>query len=296
MSRLDPPARYDDDRRAIWADAVARLTAAGRVFRADPEVLSAYTEAVHAHRQASEVLAKTSVMIIRNGKAEENPALAIQQRAADAMARASRNLGLDRVPADPAGPEVTMTGQGAVPGRDSRLCGGPKRQGGGDCTRPAGWGTPHPGTGRCKLHGGCLPNQVAAALNERAAREIAKLDVPPVANPFEELSRLAGQCVSWKDAMAAKVNELTSLRYEGGPGIEQLRAEVMLWERALDRCLAALTAMARLNIESRLAGVRAATLQMLEEALADALAASGLDAYGQDAARSRFRQKVRVVS
>ena len=25
----------------------------------------------------------------------------------------------------------------------------------GHCQRPAGWGTPHPGAGRCKLHGGC---------------------------------------------------------------------------------------------------------------------------------------------
>lgn len=37
---------------------------------------------------------------------------------------------------------------------DSRLCGGTKRGGAGTCTRPAGWGTGHVGTGRCKLHGG----------------------------------------------------------------------------------------------------------------------------------------------
>jgi hypothetical protein len=32
-----------------------------------------------------------------------------------------------------------------------------KNRPGGLCTRPAGWGTPHPGTGRCKFHGGCSP-------------------------------------------------------------------------------------------------------------------------------------------
>lgn len=37
---------------------------------------------------------------------------------------------------------------------DSRYCGAKKRQGEGTCKRPAGWGTEHPGTGRCKLHGG----------------------------------------------------------------------------------------------------------------------------------------------
>lgn len=36
------------------------------------------------------------------------------------------------------------------------ICGARKRDGSDDvCKRPAGWGTPHPGTGRCKLHGGC---------------------------------------------------------------------------------------------------------------------------------------------
>jgi P27 family predicted phage terminase small subunit len=287
--RLEPPAYFDDEHRAIWADAVTRLTSSGRVFRADPEVLAAYVEAVRSHRQATRLLAQSSVMIVRDGKAVENPALAIQQRAAAAMAAASRSLGLDRVPG-------TVTAAEPEPVHDSKFCGGPKRQGEGNCTRPAGWGTPHPGTGRCKLHGGCLPTQVTAALNERAARELARLDVPPVTNPFDELARLAGQCVAWKDDMGAKVSELTGLRYEGGVGTEQLRAEVALWERALDRCLVALSAMAKLNIEARLAGVRQATAQMLEEALTAALAKSGLDITGQSQAREAFRQRLRVVS
>jgi hypothetical protein len=37
-------------------------------------------------------------------------------------------------------------------------CGAKKRgESGGQCARPAGWGTDHPGTGRCKLHGGATP-------------------------------------------------------------------------------------------------------------------------------------------
>lgn len=37
-------------------------------------------------------------------------------------------------------------------------CGGHKRgEGGGFCTQPAGWGTDHPGQGKCKLHGGASP-------------------------------------------------------------------------------------------------------------------------------------------
>lgn len=287
-TRLDPPGHYDDERRTIWADAVARLTQSGRVFRADPEVLAAYVEAVRSHRQATKLLSQSAVMIVRNGKAEENPALGIQQRTADAMARASRTLGLDRAP--------SVTVPDPLPVHDSKYCDGPKRQGEGTCTRPAGWGTPHVGTGRCKLHGGCSPSHVTAGLNAQAARALARLDADPVTNPLDELARLAGQCVAWKDMMAGKVNELTHLRYEGGPGVEQLRAEVMLWERALDRCLMALSAMAKLNIEQRLAGVRAATVQMLEEALTQALQKSGADIHGQAAARDEFKKLVKVVA
>lgn len=32
------------------------------------------------------------------------------------------------------------------------------------CKRPAGWGTSHPGTGRCKLHGGCSTGKKSGLL------------------------------------------------------------------------------------------------------------------------------------
>ena len=51
-SRLEPPPHYDDERREIWAETIARLTAGGRIFRADAEILNTYVEAVRSHRQA----------------------------------------------------------------------------------------------------------------------------------------------------------------------------------------------------------------------------------------------------
>jgi hypothetical protein len=43
-------------------------------------------------------------------------------------------------------------------GKSMTLCGGKKRGGEGTCSQVAGWGTAHPGTGRCKLHGGASPS------------------------------------------------------------------------------------------------------------------------------------------
>lgn len=44
--------------------------------------------------------------------------------------------------------------------KNYRVCGSQTRQSESRpvCHRPAGWGTSHPGVGRCKLHGGCSPS------------------------------------------------------------------------------------------------------------------------------------------
>ena len=151
---------------------------------------------------------------------------------------------------------------------DADYCGARKRQGEGTCRHPAGWGTPHPGTGRCKLHGGNTANHRTAATEIQARRELARLNLPPVEDPLTELARVAAEVVAWKDAIGAKVNELTELRYKAGEGGEQLRSEVALWERALDRCERFLTAMARLNIDERLARISEAQAAAVIAAIA----------------------------
>jgi len=62
------------------------------------------------------------------------------------------------------------------------LCGGQKRQEptpehpSTTCTRPAGWGTPHPGVGRCKLHGGNTSFHLKS-LEKRAELQAAREQV-----------------------------------------------------------------------------------------------------------------------
>jgi hypothetical protein len=79
-------------------------------------------------------------------------------------------------------------------------CDGPKRQGTGTCTQRAGWGTPHPGVGRCKLHLGSTPSHVAAgqrALAERAVQTYgAPREVTPIQAMVELLHDSAGH-VAW---------------------------------------------------------------------------------------------------
>src|SRR5580692_7153568 len=126
-------------------------------------------------------------------------------------------------------------------------CGGTNRQGE-PCGNPAGKGTDHLGSGNCSNHAGSTPTGRLAALNERAERLLYQRDAAPVTDPLSALQRLAGRAAAWEDIIGEKVNELHSLRYstEGG---EQLRAEIAVMERAMDRLGKLLVDIAKLNIE-----------------------------------------------
>lgn len=77
---------------------------------------------------------------------------------------------------------------------DKPKCGGLLRDGSGrTCTRPAGWGTSHPGEGKCKLHGGGSPrgtespqfkhgiysHYMAASWQQKATEMEATIDLLP---------------------------------------------------------------------------------------------------------------------
>ena len=97
-----------------------------------------------------------------------------------------------------------VTGATSPGDRDKRyeICGGKKRQGEGDCTRPAGWGTDHPGIGKCKLHGGSTPNHATNAVTTQAKRDVvlfgARRDVHPADALLELVQWTAGEVDYWR--------------------------------------------------------------------------------------------------
>jgi hypothetical protein len=141
--------------------------------------------------------------------------------------------------------------------------------------------------------------KAAANVTEQTARrELAKLDVGPVSDYLGAFAEVTGQVLAWKDVAARMVNDLDGLRYEsfGNGGGEQLRSEVALWERALDRCEKFLSAMARMNIDERLARVTERQMDMLTAAMTAALTEMGLGPEEVRDVRVRVARHLRSVA
>ena len=170
----------------------------------------------------------------------------------------------------------------------------------GTCRRPAGWGTDHSGIGRCKMHLGSTKtlraHSAEMAFQREAEKALGKLKIAPVDDPLTELSKLAGEVTAWKDVIADRVSFLKDVSYEGEKTGEQIRGEVIVFERALDRCSTVLSTMARLNIDERLAKVSEAQAQLVADALAAVLRDMGMGGDQQREAKTRVAEKLRLVS
>ncbi|MDX3578664.1 HGGxSTG domain-containing protein [Streptomyces sp. FL07-04A] len=175
----------------------------------------------------------------------------------------------------------------------ARTCGA-RRRDGGSCTNP-----PMNGGERCRMHGGSSPQAKAAAerrtLEADVSRLLAELDVAPVGDPLAGLLKLAGQVVTWQASTAALVNSLESTRYRAANGTEQLRAEVALYERAMDRAANVLGAIARLNIEERLARVSEQQAEAVIGAIEAGLVAAGVPGERMVDARRAVARHLRLV-
>lgn len=180
-------------------------------------------------------------------------------------------------------------------------CGARKRQGEGTCTRPAGWGTEHVGYGTCKLHGGNMRNHRVSAelaiVEDKANVLFGELvEVKPVDNPLDVYAGFAGRVVAWMDVLDQLVRRLSSPTVFSMMTGDQVRGEVELFERAMDRCNTVLSTYAKLNIDERLSRITVEQQQMVVEAIEAALAAANVTgALALEAKRAAAR-RLRIVA
>lgn len=119
------------------------------------------------------------------------------------------------------------------------------------------------------------------------------VDYQAINNPYEELYRLAGQAVKWKDILAERVATLHELGYEGKTG-EQIKAEVQLFAAALTECRNILVSISKLDVEERMVRVAEAQALMIAEALGRVLDSLGLDDNTVLRARSGVAERLRL--
>lgn len=126
------------------------------------------------------------------------------------------------------------------------------------CKRRAGQATGHVGAGPCDRHLGLTPSHNTAAQRTLAARvaaaSLAEQGYEPIdpARVLDELLDLAGRVKGHVEFFSAKAAELgDGMRYRSEHEQEQLRSEMALLERFIDRLHRILTDLAKLNLEER---------------------------------------------
>lgn len=102
---------------------------------------------------------------------------------------------------------------------------------------------PIPGGTVCAWHGGKAPQVKAAAERRLAAAKItasaeadlAHYGITAIEDPLDELGKLASASTAMMNALGARVNSLTELEHFDMKNSPDIKAEVQMYERAMDR-------------------------------------------------------------
>lgn len=136
----------------------------------------------------------------------------------------------------------------------------------------------------------------------------------PVDNPLTELANLAGRARAWMELLQGRVEKLLEahddaeveqdhggagpkskgIRYQAGAG-EQLRAEVALYERSMDRLGKFLSDYGRLGIDERLAKITELQAEKVIAAIDAALAHAGVTGKTATEAKQVAARHLRAV-
>lgn len=156
----------------------------------------------------------------------------------------------------------------------------------------------------CRMHGGSTPGAREAGerrqAEAKANEEIRALwpglaTVEPVRDPFDLLARTAAALEHMAEATGTRVNELQG-RVATGESLSQLRGEVVLLDKLLDKLLRAGDRMASLGIASRAVEVQQGQADLMLAWLRTALEAgqaAGGDHVVLDAVLAGFLEAMR---
>jgi hypothetical protein len=184
-----------------------------------------------------------------------------------------------------------------TPGQSMTACGAKTRRDT-PCKRGAGWGTGHPGVGRCKLHGGASPNAELVGAVEIARRQMHAMGVALDVHPHQAIQqciRIAAGEVQYateriaelapEDAVGPVVTT-RPLKYEKGAESSTERVEehgppaAHIWIKvrhdAMDRLVAYSKVALAANVQEHAARIAEQEGQLIATAIARILADLGV--------------------
>ncbi len=173
-----------------------------------------------------------------------------------------------------------------------------RRSDGEPCKRP-----PIRGGRVCAFHGGRAPAVRAAAsrrlAEQEATREVARLTDArgPLSLPdvYREMLNTAADAVAWQSILRERVGSLDDYS-STAMGAEQVRADVVLFERAMDRTAKVLELVARLDLDARILNINQRDADILVNLVERAKTAAGLSPEQGERFNAHMAEELRKLS
>lgn len=166
-----------------------------------------------------------------------------------------------------------------IPPPPPAKCGARTRHGSGTCAHTAGWGTDHPGYGRCKMHGGSSPGGRVQGQRLEAAHIVDVWGIEVETTPGQALLDLcrakASEVVWWQTKVAnLSPTERTNPAAAGHTGPTHPTIDSL--HHAQDQLAAYAAACLRAGVDAALVAAVQTSAQDLVQTVRAALQAAGV--------------------
>lgn len=156
----------------------------------------------------------------------------------------------------------------------------------------------------CYHHGGASPQAKEAAKRRLQTRKIeafadsvlAHEGLEGIEDPLTELSRLTSGSKALMEALGARVNSLQELEHFDAKNSPAIKAEVQMYERALDRTARLLESLVKAGYVERQIRIQETEAQMVAGVLKRTIAALGLTPEQQQKAQQVLAEEFRALA
>lgn len=162
---------------------------------------------------------------------------------------------------------------------------------------------PAPGCDVCTNHGGASPlvrnkgleRLAAAKLDRDVTAILAHEGVLAIEDPLGELGKLASSCKALADALGKRVNAMNELEHFDAKSSPTIKAEVQMYERALDRSHRLLDSLVKHGYSERQIQIQETEAMLVAGVLRRVIAALGLTTEQQTRAQQLLAQEFRSI-